>query len=106
MSFAPLGVISVLTVQNHVATCFHGTAQIALIQLIRPVARIQGAFKIEMAMINIAIQEDLPNAIALVTRSKGHPNPVGSLFRHRRSEDGSPMPRPIHARHQSPPPDV
>ena len=56
------------TVQNRAATCFHGAAQIALIQLIRAFLAIQGAFQIKMAMINIAIQEDLPNALALVTR--------------------------------------
>ena len=44
------------TVQNRAATCFYGTAQIALIQLIRGFLAIQGAFQIKMAMINIAIQ--------------------------------------------------
>ena len=57
------------TVQNRAATYLHGAAQIALIHLIRAFATIQGAFQIKMAMRNIAIQEDLPNAFALVARS-------------------------------------
>ena len=56
------------TVQNRAATCFHGATQIALIQLIRAFLAIQGALQMKMAMINIAIQEDLPNALASVTR--------------------------------------
>jgi hypothetical protein len=35
--------------------------------LIRAFAAIQSPFKIKMAMINIAVQEDLPNALAQVT---------------------------------------
>ena len=35
---------------------------------IRAFVAIQGAFQIKMTMINIAIQENLPNALALVTR--------------------------------------
>jgi len=55
-----------------VATGFHSAAQIALIQLIRALLAIQRAFKIKMAIINVAIQEDLPNALALITsRMKG-----------------------------------
>jgi hypothetical protein len=67
------------TLQNRAAARSHGAAQIALIQLIRAFLAIQRAFQIKMAMINIAIQEDLPNALALVTRSMkalllGEPN--------------------------------
>jgi hypothetical protein len=56
------------TVQNRAATCFHGAAQIALIQLIRAFSAIEGAFQIKMAMTNIAIQEDLADALALLAR--------------------------------------
>src|SRR5216683_4013410 len=56
------------TVKNRAATCFHGAAQIALIQLIRTFLAIQRAFQIKMAVIDVAIQEDLPNALTLVTR--------------------------------------
>jgi len=42
----------------------HGAAQIALIQPIRTFSAIQSAFQIKMAMINIAIQEDLADALA------------------------------------------
>jgi hypothetical protein len=56
------------TVQNRLTTCFHGAAQIALIRLIRAFLAIRSTFQIKMTIINIAIQEDLPNAFALVTR--------------------------------------
>ena len=64
---------------NRSATCLHGAAQIPLIQLIRTFPAIQGAFQIKMAMINIAIQEDLADALALIARSMkalllGQPN--------------------------------
>jgi hypothetical protein len=39
-----------------------------LIQLIGAFPAIQSAFQIKMAMIDIAIQEDLADALALVTR--------------------------------------
>ncbi len=57
------------TVQNCAATCFHGSAQIALIQLIRAFLAIHSTLQIKMTIVDIAIQEDLPKAIALVTRS-------------------------------------
>ena len=57
------------TVQNRAATHFHGAVQIALIQLIRAFRAIQSAFQIKMAVIDIAIEEDLADALALVTRS-------------------------------------
>ena len=60
------------TVQNCAATCLHSAAPIALIQLIRGLLSAQGAFQIKMAVINIAIQEDLPNALALVHRWGAH----------------------------------
>jgi hypothetical protein len=53
------------SVENRAATCFHGAAQIALIQLIGTFPAIQSDLQIEMAIINIAIQEDIPNALAL-----------------------------------------
>ena len=56
------------TVQNSAATCLHGPAQIALIQLIGTLAAIQSIFQIKMAMINITIQEDLSNALTPVAR--------------------------------------
>ena len=64
---------------NRSATCLHGAAQIPLIQLIRTFSAIQSAFQIKMAMINIAIQEDLADALAVVARSMkalllGQPN--------------------------------
>jgi hypothetical protein len=49
-------------------TCFHSPTQIALIQLIRAFLAIQRASQIRIAILNIAIQENLPNALALVTR--------------------------------------
>src|SRR6202521_4243998 len=55
------------TVQNRLTSCFHGAAQIALIQLIRAFLAIRSTFQIKMTIINIAIQENLPNAFALVT---------------------------------------
>jgi hypothetical protein len=47
--------------------------------LIRAFVAIQRTFEIKTAMINIVIQEDLPNALAVVTRSMkalllGEPN--------------------------------
>jgi len=56
---------------------------------------VQRAFQIKMAMINIAIQEDLPNALALVTRRMkasllGEPNRWVRCYRG--SEDGSLVP--------------
>jgi hypothetical protein len=67
------------TVHNSLTTCFHRAAQITLIQLIRTLLAIQHAFHIKMAVIDIAIQEDLPNALALVARGMkglllGEPN--------------------------------
>src|SRR5271169_3749581 len=67
------------TVQNRAATCSHGAAQRALIQLIRAFPATQSAFQIKMAMINTAIQEDVADAFALVARSMkalllGQPN--------------------------------
>src|SRR5947207_14526972 len=56
------------TVQNRLTTCFHGAAQIALIQLIRTFLAVRSTFQIKMTIINVAIQEDLPNALTLVTR--------------------------------------
>jgi len=44
-------------VQNRAVTCFHGVAQIALIQLIRTLPAIERAFQMKMAMINIALGE-------------------------------------------------
>jgi hypothetical protein len=51
---------------NRSATCLHGAVQIPLIQLIRTFSAIQSAFQTKMAMINIAIQEDLADALAVV----------------------------------------
>jgi hypothetical protein len=56
------------TVQNRAATCLHGPAQIALIQLIGTLAAIQSIFQIKMAMINTTIQENLSNALTPVAR--------------------------------------
>src|SRR5216683_7461297 len=56
------------TVQNRLTTCFHGAAQIALVQLIRGFLASRSTFQIKMTIINIAIQENLPNALALVAR--------------------------------------
>jgi hypothetical protein len=68
------------TAQNRAATGFHGAAQIALIQWLRAFPAIQSAFQTKKAMINIASQEDLPNAPAMATRGMkafllGEPNP-------------------------------
>src|SRR3984957_5622948 len=41
-------------------TCFHGSTQMELIQLIRAFLAIQCTFQIKMAILNIAIQENLP----------------------------------------------
>ena len=56
------------TVQNRLTPCFHGAAQVALIQLISGFLAIWSTFQIKMTIIDIAIQENLPNALTLVTR--------------------------------------
>jgi hypothetical protein len=101
---------SIYTVQNRAATCFHGAAQITLIQLIRAFLAIQLAFQIKIAMLNIAIQEDLPNALALVTRSMKICSWVsltgGFAVPIPRIRGWFTAPQPIHAKHQSSPPDA
>jgi hypothetical protein len=57
------------TVQNRLTTCFHGAAQIALIQLIRAFLAIRSTFQIKMTIVNVAIQKNLPNALTLIARS-------------------------------------
>src|SRR5580700_12208421 len=57
------------TVQNRLTTCFHGAAQIALIQLIRAFLAIRRTFQIKITIIDIAIQKNLPNALTLIARS-------------------------------------
>jgi len=67
------------TVHKRAATDLHGAPQIALIQLIGGFLAAQGAFEIKMAIVNIATQEDLPDALALAAGSMkrlllGEPN--------------------------------
>jgi hypothetical protein len=50
-----------------VLTCFHCPGQIAPIRLTGSLVSLQRVFQVEMAEVNVAIQEDRPNALALVT---------------------------------------
>jgi hypothetical protein len=45
-----------------------GTTQVALIELIGAFVPIEVAFKIEMAKVDVAVQKDLPDAFALISR--------------------------------------
>ncbi len=56
-------------IQNRAATCLHRAGQITFIQLIGGFLAIQGSSKIKVAVFNVAVQENLPNGFALITRS-------------------------------------
>lgn len=47
----------------------HCTTQIALIKLIGAFVPIETTFKIEMAKVDVTIQKDLPDALALISRN-------------------------------------
>jgi hypothetical protein len=47
----------------------HCTAQVPLIELIGAFVPIEGAFNIEMAKVDVAVQKDLPDAFALISRN-------------------------------------
>ena len=47
----------------------HCSPQIALIELIRAFVPIEATFKIEMAKIDVTVQKNLPDALALISRN-------------------------------------
>ena len=45
----------------------NSTAQVALIEFVRAFVPIEVALKIEMAKVDVTVQKDLPNALALIS---------------------------------------
>lgn len=58
----------VQAVRNRPTADMNRTTQVALIELIGAFVPIEVAFKIEMAKVDVAVQKDLPYAIALISR--------------------------------------
>lgn len=57
------------TIHDRAATCSDGTRQITLIHLIRALLAMWRASEEKVTVFNVAVQEDLPNAFALVASS-------------------------------------
>jgi hypothetical protein len=57
------------TIQNRAATSFHRAGKITLVLLIGCLLEVWSTSEVKMTALNVAVQENLPNAFAFVTRS-------------------------------------
>lgn len=63
------GASGLQAIGNGVTSGFHCAREIALVQLVRVFVTIGGATKIEMPVLDVAVQKNLPNPLTLISGS-------------------------------------